>query len=76
MGRDFISTTLAESQIEMARLVNEFKTNRVPDGQNKYLYLYRNLNKLLEPFTLPTDKVDVMIQKDVDANILAVLVCS
>ena len=47
--------------------------NRVPDGQNKYLYLYRNLNNLLEPFALPTDKVDVMIQKSVDTNILAVL---
>jgi len=69
---DFISTTLAESQIEIARLVNEFKTNSVPDAQNKYLYLYRNLNKQLEPFALPTDKVDVIIQKSVDANILAV----
>ena len=69
---DFISTTLAESQIEIDRLVNEFKTNSVPDAQNKYLYLYRNLNKQLEPFALPTDKVDVIIQKSVDANILAV----
>jgi hypothetical protein len=71
--RDFISTTLAESQIEVARLVDEFKTNRVPDGQNKYLYLYRNLSKLLEPFSLPTNKTDVMIQKSVDTNILAVV---
>jgi len=69
---DFISTTLAESQIEVSRLANEFKTNQVPDGQNKYLYLYRNLNKLLEPFTLPTNKVDVMTQKSVNTNILAV----
>ena len=70
---DFISTTLAESQTEIARLVNEFKNNQVPDGQNKYLYLYRNLNNLMTPFTLPTDKANVMIQKNVEANILAVM---
>jgi len=73
MDSDFISTTLAESQIEITRLVNEFKMNRVPDGQNKYLYLYRNLNNLLEPCVLPNDKSDVMIQKSVDTNILAVV---
>ena len=73
IGKDFISTTLAESQTEITRLVNEFKMNRVPDGQNKYLYLYRKLNKQMEPFTLPTDKVDVMIQKSVDTNILSVM---
>ena len=70
---DFLPTTLAESQTEITRLVNEFKNNRVPDGQNKYLYLYRNLNKIMEPFTLPLDKSNVMIQKEVDTNILAVI---
>ena len=73
MDRDFISTTLAESQTEITRLVNEFKTNRVPDGQNKYLYLYRNLNKFLEPFVLPLPTDSIMIQKSVTTNILAVL---
>jgi len=70
---DFISTTLAESQTDIARFVDEFKNNRVPDGQNKYLYLYRNLNNILTPFTLPTDKSNVITQKNVNTNILAVM---
>ena len=37
---DFISETLLESQNEINRLMEEFKTNQVPDGQNKYNYLY------------------------------------
>jgi hypothetical protein len=69
---DYVSTTLAESQTEIARLVNEFKNNRVPDGQNKYTYLYSNLNNLMDPVVLPSDKSNVMIQENVESNILAV----
>ena len=70
---DFIPTTLAESQTDIDLLINEFKQNRIPDGQNKYLYLYRRLNFLLTPFTIPTDKSNIIIQKDVNANLLAIV---
>ncbi len=70
---DFISLTLAETQIEYRRLVDEYKHNRVPDGQNKYFYLMRNLQDLLTPFTFPLDKSNVITEKSVESNILAVM---
>ena len=70
---DFIPTTLAASQTEITRLADEFRNNRVPDGQNKYIYLYRTLNKFLEPEVLPIDKNNVIVQKSVNANIMAVM---
>ena len=70
---DFISLTLAETQIEYRRLVDEYKHNRVPDGQNKYYYLMRNLQDLLTPFTFPLDKSNVITEKSVESNILAVI---
>ena len=70
---DFVSLTLAETQIEYRRLIEEYRNNRVPDGQNKYIYLLRNLNNLLTPFTFPLDRSNVIIQKPVDTNMLAVI---
>ncbi len=70
---DFISLTLAETHLEYMRLIDEYKNNRVPDGQNKYLYLFRNLHDLLTPYTYALDKSNVIIQKEVNANLLAVI---
>ena len=70
---DFVSLTLAETQVEYRRLIEEYRNNRVPDGQNKYIYLLRNLNNLLTPFTFPLDRSNVIIQKPVDTNMLAVI---
>lgn len=73
LGDDFLSLTLAETQLEYNRLIDEYRSNRVPDGQNKYFYLLRNLQELLTPFTFPLDKSNVIVQKPVDTNILAVI---
>jgi len=70
---DFIPTTLAETQTEITTLTNEFKNNMIPDGQNKYIYLYRRLNSILRPFRLPTNKTNVITQEAVESNLLAVI---
>ena len=66
---DFISETLFESQTEINRLMEEFKNNQVPDGQNKYNYLYQQLNNLLTPFENPNDKTNVITEQKVETNL-------
>jgi hypothetical protein len=70
---DFIPTTLHESYTEMDRIINEFKTNMVPDGQNKYNYLGSHINADMMPFALPTDKNNVITQENIQSNLLAVV---
>ncbi len=70
---DFIPLTLAETQLEYRRLIEEYQHNRVPDGQNKYFYLMRNLHEILTPFVFPLDRSNIIIEKAVDANILAII---
>ena len=70
---DIISTTLQENYLEIDRIYNEFKTNRVPDSQNKYIYLNRFINNDMSPFSLPDDKSNVITQQNVNSNILAVI---
>ncbi len=60
---DFIPLTLAETQLEYRRLIEEYQHNRVPDGQNKYYYLIRNLHELLTPFVFPLDRSNIIIEK-------------
>lgn len=68
---DFISESLLESQNEINRLMDEFKNNQVPDGQNKYNYLYRQLNHLSTPFENPNDKTNIITEQKVETDLFA-----
>ena len=45
-----------------------YKSNTVPDSQNKYTYLMQNINPYFTPFIETNDKENVIIQKDVKEN--------
>ena len=46
---DIVSTTtLGDAQTNIYEIVNQYMTNTVPDGENKYEYLYRALNSYLD----------------------------
>ena len=65
-------TTLANSQIEFHEIVNQYKTDIIPDGQNKYGFLFRSLNPLLTPFQESFDVDNIIITKgtNVDTNVI------
>ena len=58
-----VETTLAVTQTEIYDLVQQYKQNMVPDGQNKYRFLYNRLNPLLTPFENPLNQHDIIARK-------------
>ena len=65
---DIISVTLDETQTMLEDFVEQYKENRIPDGLNKYKYLYEEINKLYTPFGPPTDYSDVLSEEKVNDN--------
>ena len=66
-------TTLALAQEGIFDITQQYKGNLVPDGQNKYIFKYRELNPYLTPFREPTNMRNVIINKEVGTNIPAVM---
>ena len=65
-------TTLANTQVEYHELMDQYKNDAYPDGQNKYDFLYRSLNPLLTPFREGMDMRDIMVEKNtnIDINVI------
>ena len=53
--------TLDNAQTNIYEIVNQYMTNTVPDGENKYEYLYRALNSYLTPFIDPNIKNNILV---------------
>jgi hypothetical protein len=47
----------------------QYKSNTVPDGQNKYIYLMQTMNPYFTPFLETTDTTNVITKKDVNCNL-------
>lgn len=65
---DIIPVSLKMSQDAIEEYTDQFNQNRIPDGINKYKYLYRELNKLYTPFGNPTDPIDIITEQRVHDN--------
>ncbi len=70
---DIIDTTLADAQTNIYNIVTQYMTNNVPDGENKYSYLYRHLNEFLTPFAGPTLNNNVVISDRVKTSMNVVI---
>jgi hypothetical protein len=71
---DIVPLTMAQSRIAEAEAINLYKSNEVPDGQNKYNYLINKQDALATPFEYPTYQDDsVMITKQVNDNLNAII---
>ena len=65
---DIISVTLDDTHSMLEEFVEQYKQNRIPDGLNKYKYLYREINKLYTPFGSPMDYTDVISEEKINDN--------
>jgi hypothetical protein len=65
-------TTLANAQLEYLEIINQYKTDVIPDGQNKYNFLMRSLNPLLTPFRDSFDFDNIITTKEtkIDTNVI------
>jgi hypothetical protein len=70
---DISPLTLGNSRIDETRIVNAFRKNLVPDGQNGYEYLVKELNPYFTPFERPDILENNIVIKEVSTNITAVV---
>jgi len=65
--------TLAQAQDGIYEVNEQYKQNAVPDGQNKYIFKYRELNPYLTPFREPRSMANVIINKETGSTMDAVV---
>ena len=53
---------------EVMEYFNNYKTNSVPDSQNKYIYLFQGINSYLTPFLDTNNNENIIIKKRVNEN--------
>ena len=70
---DIVPLTLAETRIAENNIIKTYKQNDIPDGENKYKYLIKNIKPYLTPFTEPNNPEDSLSIQEVQANITAVV---
>ena len=54
---------------EIMEIFNHYKSNTVPDGQNKYVYINEQMKNYLTPFINPTDNTNIITQLSVQENL-------
>ena len=69
---DIDPQTLAAIRVAETEIIGAFKNGDIPDGQNGYDYLTKNMNDYWTPFTDSTDP-NIITTKDVNTNISAVV---
>tara|TARA_B110000977_G_scaffold41335_1_gene55642 strand:+ start:1382 stop:7375 length:5994 start_codon:yes stop_codon:yes gene_type:complete len=59
----------SESQNMVIEAQGQYKSNTVPDGQNKYTYLMQTMNPYFTPFSETSNSNNIITKKDVDCNL-------
>ena len=68
---DVIPLSLAEVVTEETNIINNYKENDIPDGENKYIYFLKSINKLYTPYENVYD--NVILNKRVNTNLISVV---
>ena len=66
---DIVVTSLIKAQTEIYDIVEQYRTNNVPDGENKYKFLIRNLHNYLTPFIEPESKNNVIYNNNINSSL-------
>jgi hypothetical protein len=72
---DVKSTYFKDEIFYTEELINNYKGNNLPDEQNKYSLLYKELNPYFTPFNLINEESsnDILIEKHVDADLNVII---
>ena len=71
--RDIIQVSLKNNLENIEEIVAQYKENRVPDGQNKYKYMVKEVDLHDKPFSLPYDNTNVIKHINITSNINCVI---
>ena len=72
---DIISLNLSEDLKDVRNVLNSYKSNDVPDEQNKYITMMSELNPYFTPFEDPNPEFssDVIYSTEVETNITSII---
>ncbi len=70
---DVIPLTLADNRTNEEEIFNLYKTNAIPSEENKYDYLYNQLNPYLTPFESPEQTSQLLANKAVNVTLPVIL---
>ena len=70
---DIIPLTLAEVRQDEFTIVEEYKQNKIPHDENKYVYLMNQLYPYMIPFVSPTDMNHILVDKAVQTDLNVVV---
>jgi len=70
---DVLQTTLATSREDETEIFEQYKRNTIPDGQNKYLYLFERMNDYFTPFTETDNLENIVTMQKVQKNLDVVI---
>ena len=71
--KDVVPLTLADERIKEDDVIKIYKSNSIPDGENKYDYLVKELNELFTPYVDPDSQEFRLAVKNVQDNISSVI---
>jgi hypothetical protein len=71
--KDVVPLTLADERIKEEDIIRMYKTNSIPDEENKYNYLIKEQNELFTPYTDPDREEYRIAVKNVQDNINSVI---
>ena len=70
---DVDAITLAAVRVAETEVLQAFKEGQIPDGQNGYDYMVKQMNQYWTPFGPPDSEVGTITTKHVETNITAVV---
>ena len=70
---DIVSLTLAGVRDTEYHIMKDYKQNTIPGDQNKYSFLMNALNELMQPFAETLQFGNVLVEKNVNANLNVVI---
>lgn len=70
---DVVSLTSSFTTGEEVDIIKQYRMNTVPDGQNKYKFLYSNLDPYFTPFQISNDRENLLDIKSVETNLDVVI---
>jgi hypothetical protein len=71
--KDVVPIKLSDERIREEEIIKMYKTNSIPDEENKYVYLMNELNTLFTPYVNPNRDEYRIIEKDIEDNINCII---
>ena len=62
-----------EQIIKLQQIIENYNSNNFDGDNNKYIYLYQNINKLLTPFIDPSPNQNILTNSQVNTNLTSII---